>query len=109
MIFTDAQNYCYQHNIQFDNEMLYDEHKVDCDDLLSIENLCTQHLVNGAMCGEHFGNTTSLLEHIRQAHYVFVCLECDYQCTDRRQLSYHDHITTLNKRSIYSCKYNYPL
>lgn len=56
------------------------------------------------MCGQFFCDKLSLLEHIQQQHYAFICLQCDYQSTEKAKLEEHEHIDTLNRRSVYDCK-----
>lgn len=97
------KRYCYQHNIQFDSERLYVEHQTKCSELLNCANVCTQYIVDGAMCGKFFNHTKDLCMHASEEHGVFLCDVCDYQTIDQSKLSAHHHKKT-HKTNIHTSK-----
>lgn len=76
---ADKALYCYSHNIDFDTVELFDQHRLDCPNLIEIPYLCTQHREDGGMCGRQFAASEGLKEHALAAHNVYLCGICDMQ------------------------------
>lgn len=75
----ERHNYCYSHNIIFDDDDKFEQHQEDCAGLLFQTNLCTQHADDGSMCGLFFPDTDGLRRHALERHKVYICGVCDAQ------------------------------
>lgn len=87
------ENYCYQHEIQFDSVSSYKFHVEWCEKFLEVPNLCTCVNTNGLMCGEEFKHVASLIFHSFAHHGVYLCVHCKGKFGDVDALKLHEHTT----------------
>lgn len=87
----EKENYCFQHNIQFENSLLFTQHNLKCSQSLERANVCTQFANDGTMCGKFFVQTKELCQHAEESHGVFLCEICDYQTNHSQRMSAHHH------------------
>lgn len=102
---VSRENYCYMHNIKFENSILFDDHKKECEDMLEQFNVCTQHNLDGRMCGRSFKNPSALYTHCVSVHKVYICETCDAQSMDEEIMLRHSH-GSRTIPSIHMSKYN---
>lgn len=88
------ENYCFQHNIQFDNESMYKSHVEWCERFLEVRNLCSHIDENGLMCAREFQHVASLLAHSLQSHNSYLCVHCKDKFSTIEDLENHSHDTT---------------
>lgn len=100
----NRERYCFQHNIHFDSDELYQQHSQECSDMLYQINLCKQHANDGSMCGESFATTGELVNHCKDVHNVVICDKCDAQSVDSQKMRSHRHDRKGNKDDIHISK-----
>lgn len=97
----DARSlYCFTHNIIFDGEDLFAQHKTICEGLLQQPRMCKQHALDGSMCTKFFGSLNELQAHSLSEHNVHICQICDAQSIE--PLALHSHAK--NAKSIHESK-----
>lgn len=87
------ENYCYQHDIQFNSDSAYKSHVEWCDRFLEVRNLCTYIDENGVMCAQEFQQVSSLVVHGLECHGVYLCVHCKKKFTKASDLETHSHET----------------
>lgn len=102
------ENYCFHHNIQFENNKLYAQHRLKCRQLLDHANVCTQFASNGSMCGKFFVRIKDLCKHAEESHGVLLCESCDYQSVNPQSMASHYHSKPV-KDNIHTSKSSFQL
>lgn len=87
------EDYCFQHDIQFESAVAYKQHKKWCDVFLVTKNLCTFSDSNGLMCALEFKHVASLVLHVYQDHHWYLCVHCRKRFESIGELEMHSHIT----------------
>lgn len=82
---------CYQHNIIFKNEIVYNEHMETCRKLCSVPNVCNYSWYGGTMCGKNYNTTSALIFHFLNEHFKYLCSNCDQYFDDVYDLEHHEH------------------
>lgn len=85
------ENYCFQHEVQFESAGAYEFHVKWCESFLEVKNLCTVSDSNGLMCAQEFKHITSLVAHIMKNHRMYLCVFCKRKFNSVREIEEHTH------------------
>lgn len=85
-------NFCWHHEIQYDNAEDYRVHKDrECTMLLEQKNVCTYVKENKECCGKSFTHISSLILHYRSIHKQYACVGCYNVFNHKKELEQHSH------------------
>lgn len=83
--------YCFQHDVSFSSEEIYQKHMAECMDLLSKKNLCKYIESGQSMCASHFNTIPALIFHYFLEHGRYLCNNCTLSFLGLQELESHQH------------------
>lgn len=83
--------YCFQHDVTFSNQELFDGHMAECLDLLVKKNVCRFIEPGQPMCAVSFNTTSALIFHYFLEHGRYLCNNCTLSFFSMHDLEIHQH------------------
>lgn len=92
-------NYCWEHEIYFKNSEDFQHHIMnDCNQMLTLKNVCTYVTQNGQCCKKNYKTTTALIMHYYREHRLLACTACYKVFCTEADLEDHHHYPSENLR-----------
>lgn len=89
---------CEQHSMTFQDKSAYDNHKSECEKLLSKKNTCVFVNEKGEGCGKNYNETSNLILHYFLVHKKYACSRCYGVYDTEKELEDHSHNDSINLR-----------